>query len=157
MQSKRNVAETLVRVGSGNTGHFSAGQDVPVLGAASYPMPGGAPVQDIQYKPSGMIFDLRPVVRDDVIDLGVTQQISDFVKTTTGVNNSPTLSKREVETTLSLQDGDVVVLGGLSQDKQTGSHSGLSFLPALLHSKGSENAKSEILLVLQLQKIFTFR
>ena len=99
-----------------------------------------------------MFFDLRPVVRDDVVDLDVTQQISNFVKTETGVNNSPTLIKREVKTSLSLQDCDVVVLGGLAEEKETGSKSGLSFVPAFLQSRGHENSKSEILLVLQLQK-----
>ena len=53
------MSKASLRVGSGKTGHFSAGQDVPVLGAVSYPTPGCAPVQDIQYKPSGMIFDLH--------------------------------------------------------------------------------------------------
>ncbi|MFZ3002126.1 MAG: type II secretory pathway protein [Undibacterium umbellatum] len=147
------ISKASVRVGSGDTGRFNSGQEVPVLGAVSYPTGAGQAVQDVQYRNSGVTFEVKPSVRDQVVDLRVKQQISDFVSTTTGVNNSPTLNKREVETTLSLQDGDVVVLGGLSQDKQTGSHSGLSFLPAFLQSKGSENAKSEIVLVLQLQKL----
>ena len=147
------ISKASVRVGSGDTGRFNSGQEVPVLGAVSYPTGAGQAVQDVQYRNSGVTFEVKPSVRDLVVDLRVKQQISDFVSTTTGVNNSPTLNKREVETTLSLQDGDVVVLGGLSQDKQTGSHSGLSFLPAFLKSKGSENSKSEILLVLQLQKL----
>lgn len=147
------ISKASVRVGSGDTGRFNSGQEVPVLGAVSYPTGAGQAVQDVQYRNSGVTFEVKPSVRDQVVDLRVKQQISDFVSTTTGVNNSPTLNKREVETTLSLQDGDVVVLGGLSQDKQTGSHSGLSFLPAFLHSKGTENTKSEILLVLQLQKL----
>lgn len=147
------ISKASVRVASGDTGRFNSGQEVPVLGAVSYPSGAGQAVQDVQYRNSGVTFEVKPNVRDQVVDLKVRQQISDFVTTTTGVNNSPTLNKREVETSLSLQDGDVVVLGGLSQDKQTGSHSGLSFLPAFLQSKGSENTKSEILLVLQLQKL----
>ncbi|MFZ6678709.1 hypothetical protein [Undibacterium sp. Tian12W] len=110
-------------------------------------------VQDVQYRNSGVSFEAKPSVRGEVVDLKVRQQISDFVTTTTGVNNSPTLNKREVETSLSLQDGDVMILGGLSQDKQTGSHSGRPLLPAFLHSKGGENTKSEIMLALQLQEI----
>ncbi|MFZ6678707.1 hypothetical protein [Undibacterium sp. Tian12W] len=113
-------------------GRFNSGQEVLVLGAVSYPSGAG---QDVQYRNSGVTFEDKPNIRDEVVDLKVRQQISDFVTTTTGVNNSPTLNKREVETSLSLQDGDVVVLGGLSQDKQSGSHSGLSFLPAFLQSK----------------------
>lgn len=147
------ISKASVRVASGDTGRFNSGQEVPVLGAVSYPSGAGQAVQDVQYRNSGVTFEVRPNVRDQVVDLRVKQQISDFVTTTTGVNNSPTLNKREVETSLSLQDGDVVVLGGLSQDKQTGSHSGLSFLPAFMQSRAGENAKSEILLVLQLQKL----
>ncbi len=147
------INKASVRVASGDTGRFNSGQEVPVLGAVSYPSGAGQAVQDVQYRNSGVTFEVKPNVRDEVVDLKVRQQISDFVSTTTGVNNSPTLNKREAETSLSLQDGDVVLLGGLSQDKQSCSHSGLSFLPTFLQSKGGENFKSEILLVIQLQRL----
>lgn len=147
------ISNPSVRVNSGDVGTFISGDEVPVLGAVSYPSGGGQAVQDVQYRNSGVTFRVKPTVRDSVVDLNVKQQISDFIKTTTGVNSSPTLSKREVETTLSLQDGDVVVLGGLTQDKRTGSRTGLSFVPAFFHSKGNETAKTEILLVLQLTKL----
>lgn len=88
-----------------------------------------------------------------MIELVIGQQLSDFIKTNTGVNNSPTLTKRELKTTVGLQDGDVIVLGGLAEDKTSSSRDGLSFLPSFLHTRGHEVSGAEILLVLQVQTV----
>lgn len=147
------VSTPSLRVRSGGSGRFTVGQDVPVLGAITYPGNGQAPIQSVEYRSSGVIFDLQPQVRDDVVDLSVSQQLSNFVATETGVNNSPTLIKREVKTALSLADGDVVVLGGLAENKESAGRNGLSFVPAWLRSKSNESSKTEILLILQLTRI----
>jgi len=147
------VSTPSLRVRSGGSGRFTVGQDVPVLGAVTYPGNGQPPVQSVEYRSSGVIFDLQPEVREAVVNLNVSQQVSNFVATDTGVNNSPTLIKREVKTALTLADGDIVVLGGLAENKESAGRSGLSFIPSWLHSKTNESSKTEILLVLQLTKI----
>jgi len=146
------VSTPSLRVRSGAMGSFTVGQDVPVLGAVNY-QNNGTPVQSVEYKSSGVIFNVSPTVHENNIDLNVTQQMSNFVTTETGVNSSPTLIKREVKTALSMADGDVVVLGGLAENKEAGGSSGFSFLPSWTKSKHSNTSKSEILLVLQLNKL----
>jgi type II secretory pathway component GspD/PulD (secretin) len=74
-------------------------------------------------------------------------------KTTTGVNNSPTLNKREITTQITAKDGDLIVLGGLDEDKSGNDSSGISFLPDWMRSKGSETTKTQILLILQVQRL----
>jgi len=103
----------VLRVVSGGIGRFTVGQDVPVLGAVTYPGNGGAPVQSVEYRSSGVIFDIQPVIHDGGVDLTVMQQVSNFVKTDTGVNSSPTLIKRELKTALSVTDGELVVMAVL--------------------------------------------
>jgi general secretion pathway protein D len=147
------VSSPSLRIRSGATGRFSVGQEVPVLGALSYPQGAGQAVQSVEYRSSGVIFDLHPQVRDAVVDLSISQQLSNFVNTTTGVNKSPTLIKRAVETAVSMADGDIIVLGGLTENKETGSSSGFSFLPSFLRSKQADKSRSEILLILQMSKI----
>ncbi len=149
------VSSPSLRIQSGARGVFSVGQEVPVLGALSFPQGAGQAVQSVEYRSSGVIFDIRPTVRDAVIELAISQQLSDFIKTTTGVNNSPTLTKRELKTTVGLQDGDVIVLGGLAENKSSRSRDGLSFMPNFLHTQGHEESGAEILLVLQVQRIGT--
>jgi type II secretory pathway component GspD/PulD (secretin) len=147
------VSSPSLRVRSGGSGRFSVGQEVPVLGALTFVGNGQAPVQSVEYRSSGVIFDLQPLVREAVVDLTVMQQVSSFVATDTGVNGSPTLIKREVKTALSMADGDIVVLGGLAENKSSAGRNGLSFLPSFLHAKSNESSRSEILLILQLTKI----
>ncbi len=149
----KTISAPSLRVRSGASGKFSVGQEVPVLGAVSYPGNGNAPVQSVEYRSSGVIFDLSPVVRDAVVDLTVQQQLSNFVVTQTGVNNSPTLTKREVRTSLSVSDGDVVIIGGLAEDRESSGRVGFSFLPDWMKSDTGQKSKSEILLVLQVSKI----
>lgn len=147
------VSKASMRVASGSIGHSSYGQEVPVLGSVSYPSGAGQAVQDVQYRSSGVIFDVRPIVRQSVVDLDVTQQLSDFVQTNTGVNNSPTLNKREVKTSLTLSDGDVVIIGGLNTNKQTNTSSRFSFLPNWMSAKSKELQNTEIVLVLHISFI----
>lgn len=147
------VSSPSIRVRSGSPARFSVGQEVPVLGAVSYPGNGQQPVQSVEYRPSGVIFELTPQVRDNAVDVALLQQVSNFVNTTTGVNNSPTLIKRELKTDVSLADGDVIVLGGMTETKDAEGNTGLSFLPSFMRSKTESKSKSEILLVLQLTRI----
>jgi type II secretory pathway component GspD/PulD (secretin) len=148
----KSVSSAFLRVKSGATARFSVGSDVPVLGAVQIDR-NGNPVQSVEYKPSGVIFDLMPQIRSSTIDLTINQQLSSFIPTTTGVNNSPTLIKRELSTTIGAENDDVIVLGGLDDEKNSQDNSGLSFLPAFLKSRGGESAKTEILLVLHVKKI----
>ena len=146
------MSSPSLRIRSGAQGTFSVGQDVPVLGAVSYTSTGQA-VQSVEYRSSGVIFNILPTVRESVIDLAIDQQLSNFAQTTTGVNGSPTLTKRALKTSVGLQDGDLIVLGGLTENKESDTRDGPSFLPRFLHTTGKENSQSEILLVLQVQRL----
>ncbi|BEV17555.1 type II secretory pathway, component PulD [Herbaspirillum sp. DW155] len=152
--SRFNVVSTpSLRVTSGETGHLVVGQDVPVLSQVSYGGNGNTPLQSVEYRSSGVIFDLQPIVRESIVDLDLTQQVSNFVSTNTGVNASPTLIKREIKTALSMEDGELVVIGGVAEDKNSNSRSGISFLPKFFQSTNFSNTKTEILLILKLTRI----
>jgi general secretion pathway protein D len=146
------VTSPNLRVASGKHGRLNVGQSVPVIGAVSYPNAGGAPVQSVAYEDAGVIFDVLPVVKGEVTDADVTIEISDFVKTSTGVNNSPTKNTRKFETSMQLADGEVIVTGGLSQSKNSRVRNGVSFLPAFMDGQTWGDSKSDIVLVLQITK-----
>ncbi|EGH3449173.1 type II secretion system protein GspD [Salmonella enterica] len=145
------VSSPQLRVRNGSKASFSVGSDVPVLGQVSYV--DGRPVQSIDYRSSGVIFNVQPQIRAATIDLNIHQQLSNFAKTETGVNNSPTLIKREVNTDVSLKDGDIILLGGLAENKDSNADTGLSFLPSWFGTTATEKAKTDIIIVLQARKI----
>jgi type II secretory pathway component GspD/PulD (secretin) len=126
---------------------------VPTLGAVTVPQGGAQAVQSIEYRSSGVILELSPTVREDSVEVLVDQQISDFARTETGVNNSPTLTKRSLTTTITAADSELIVLGGLTQNKNSSGRSGLSILPKFMHSSNGSDTRTEILLLLQISKL----
>lgn len=147
------VSSPSLRVRSGQQGRFVVGDDVPILDSLSFPQGAGQAVQSVRYQSSGVIFQITPKVRDGSVDVDLSQTMSSFVNTTTGVNNSPTLSKRQMDTSITVDDGDLIVLGGLTESKDSATSSGPSFLPSFFRTKTESNSKSEVLLILQLTKI----
>ncbi len=147
------LSNPTIRVASGKNAVFTVGEDVPVLGSISYSPNSSVPIQAVDYRSSGVIFDISPVIHDLSIDVAVNQEISSFVNTTTGVNNSPTLTKRQIKTFVSLQNDDVVVIGGLKENKNSAGKSGLKFLPDFMKSKSSDSTSSEIILFLKLHRV----
>lgn len=147
------VSTPRVRVKSGQQARLVVGQDVPTLGAVTIPQGGAQAVQSVDYRSSGVILGLSPIVRDEGVELLVDQQISDFARTETGVNNSPTLTKRSLSTTVNAADGELIVLGGLTQEKNSENSSGLSFLPKFMRSDSHDDSRTELLLLLQVDRV----
>lgn len=146
------VSSPTLRVKSGKSGAFSVGSDVPVLSNVSYE--NGRSIQSVEYRSSGVIFNIEPVIKKNLIDLRIEQQLSNFVKTDTGVNNTPTLIKRDLVTGVTVNDGDVIVLGGLAQNKFNDTQTGFSFFPKGFFTGSSKSSeKTDIVILLQVKKV----
>lgn len=144
------VSSPQLRVSDGAKSRLMVGSETPVLGAVT--VNNGSSQQSVEYRSSGVIFELQPSIYSDRAEFQITQQISDFQRTTTGVEGSPTLVKRELSTTVGVSSGDVIVLGGLQQEREASGSSGLSWLP-LFGSKASDSQKTEVLLLMEAQRI----
>lgn len=127
------MSSPSLRIRSGAEGSFSVGQNVPVLGAVSYSSNGMA-VQSATYRSRGVLFNVAPVIREGVIDLAIDQQLSNFVATTTAVNELSTLTRRALKTSVGMPDDDLIVLGSLTENKESGSQ-GRAYLLAALPSQ----------------------
>ncbi|EGN7773906.1 type II secretion system protein GspD [Salmonella enterica subsp. enterica serovar Muenster] len=144
------VSSPALRARSGAAASFAVGSDVPVLGNVSYQ--GDSSVQSVEYRSSGVIFNVYPEVRENMIDLTLSQELSNFAKTETGVNNSPTLIKRSIQTSVSVQDGDIIMIGGLADTKDNSTDTSLSFLP-MFGTKGTDKSKTDIVIILQAKRV----
>jgi type II secretory pathway component GspD/PulD (secretin) len=145
------VTSPSARSRSGKSARFVSGAQVPVLGSIVTNQ-SGSTQQSYDRIESGTILEVSPVVHDRNIDVDIFQQVSSFVSTQIGLNAPPTLNKRELRTSLSVEDGELVVIAGLNESKEDESKSGLSFLPFSL-AKSSSNNSSELLLVLELKRL----
>lgn len=145
------ISEPSLRIQANKTATLTVGADVPTLGSVTYQ--DGQPVQSVVYRSSGLIFELTPEIYENSITLTVRQEMSNFGETANGVNGSPTLTKREIKTTITAIDGETVILGGLNETKNTGSKAGLSFLPDFFGSKSNTSDQTEIILSLDIKKV----
>ncbi|CAG0973552.1 Secretin OutD [Rhodocyclaceae bacterium] len=145
------VSKPQVRVRSGGAARFSVGAVTPVATGAVLDR-NGNPIQQIEYRPSGIVLTAKPKVRPGGVELDVTQEISSYVQTTTGVNATPTLNQRLVDTSLTLQPGEVVILAGLDQKQESGHEDRVPLLNWAF-GQGKETRKTELIMFLEVERI----
>lgn len=148
----KSLARPEIRLASGAQGRVSVGDETPVLGAVTT-QAGGSATQSIEYRPSGHILTVTPTILAEGVELVINQQSSSFVQTTTGVNVSPTLLKREVSTRVMVDPGAFVVLGGLQENRSGGDVAGPRWFPDWAKKKSDDSNETELLLVLHVQKV----
>lgn len=139
------ISSPFVRVRNGSRGRFQSGQDVPVQGEILF-NPNGQSSQSVRYVSSGVILDVSVLIRGDSIDLDLVQTVSSFVKTQVGDQINPTLNKRELTSNLSVRDGEIVILGGLSDTTKEESRQGLF---GWNFAKSHAKTESQLVLILQ--------
>ena len=140
------ISSPVIRVLDSETGSFVVGSDVPVLGAES--IDNGIRTRSIDYRSAGVIFKIKPVITSSGVKVNVSSELSDFVRTETGVNDTPTLLKRLVDSTVYVGDGSLVILGGLSESKNNKNDQSVFGLPSWIFGKSHKFEKSDILLLL---------
>ena len=129
-QNKARILSTpRVMARNGETATIQVGQEVPIITSqqsTTGTTPGTTGVlQTIQYRSTGVILKVRPVIFAGRVELDVQQEVSSAASTTTGVNVSPTFSTRKIDTKVSIRDGATVALGGLISRNESGGDSGV--------------------------------
>jgi general secretion pathway protein D len=97
------------------------GQNVPFV-TGQYTNTGGGttpanPFQTIERKDVGLTLKVKPQISEGgALVLQIFQESSSVVATSATSSNGPTTNKRSIETTAVVDDGEIIVLGGLVQD-----------------------------------------
>jgi len=132
------ISAPKLMVLNNQTASIEVGEQVPILtGSATSTLTSGAPVvNSIDYRDTGIILKVTPRVNSSgVVLLDMAQEVSAVVSaTTTATINSPTISTRKIATSVSVQDGEIIALGGLISDSRNdvnGGLPGLSHIPVL--------------------------
>lgn len=148
----RVVATPNVVALSGSPARMNAGSQVPTIGSIAL-SENGVPIQSVVYRDSGVILEVLPKVRGDLIELSVRQERSSFINTTTGVSDSPTLNTASTTASVVLASGESVLLAGLNEEREGLSKRGIFF--GLLGSKKREKSTSELAVVIEAELVQT--
>ncbi|GAB3258148.1 type II secretion system protein GspD [Chitinimonas naiadis] len=148
--SRFSILDTsTLRIVSGKQGQLNVGQDVPVLGQITTDNTGKA-LQSVTYRPSGLILSIKPVKVGNTVHANVHQTLSSFAVTKTSNIDSPTLLKRDLETDLTAEFGELVIIGGLDEQQVTKASGGLL---GWRFSNSNTSSKTTLLLLLQFNRV----
>jgi len=99
----------------------------------------------IQYRDTGVILTVTPRVNiSGMVIMDITQDVNDVSQTTTSGIDSPTINQRRIQTTVAVNSGDSIALGGLIREGTADSKSGipgLRNLPGIGWLFGSETTR----------------
>ena len=136
------------------------GQNVPFV-TGSFTSTGtstSSPFQTIERKDVGITLRIKPQIGENGTVRMTIFQESSSVATTTAVgtdNAGPTTNKRSIDSTIVVDDGQIVVLGGLIEDTYSTTRSkvpllgDIPFLGALFRSETRERKKTNLMVFLR--------
>jgi general secretion pathway protein D len=108
------------------------GDQVPIQTSATTNTSGGSSpliTNNIQYRDTGVILTVRPRVNSGgLVVLDVQQSVAQPKANTVSGIDSPTISQREIKSSVAVKDRDTLALGGLIQDRRLQSVSGIPWL-----------------------------
>ena len=114
------------------------------------------PFQTIERKDVGLTLKVKPQISENgTVKLTIFQEVSSVQASTINAPNGPTTNKRTIESNVLVDDGSVVVLGGLLQDEFTGSGdkvpgvSDVPFFGNLFKSEARSRKKTNLMVFLR--------
>jgi general secretion pathway protein D len=137
---------------------IQVGDEVPTISQSQTGTGGGVVgnvIQNIQYRDTGIILHVKPRVNPGgLVTMEVSQEVSTPVTTEIEEINSPTIQTRKIESTVAVQSGQTVVLGGLIRDKRAGAKGGvpglykIPVIGALFGESANESERVELVIVI---------
>ena len=128
-----NNQEASMRVGdqvpilTGQYGNFTGGSTT-VTGNPVY-----SSFNSVQYRDTGVLLNVRPRVNaGGLVTLDIIQSVSNVDKSQQSKEiNSPTISQRQIKSSVAVKNGETLVLGGLIREDNAISRSGIPLLMEL--------------------------
>ncbi|MDP2827028.1 MAG: type II secretion system secretin GspD [Sulfuricellaceae bacterium] len=157
--SKLNIiASPHIMVKDNHTAKIQVGDQVPTVSQTQSGITGGITpnvISSIQYLNTGVILSVTPRINaGGLVTMEINQEVSLATKTTSSGIDSPTISKRTAQSTLTIQNNETMVLGGLILDKSSNGSSGIPFLSeiplvgGLFGSQQFKDDRTELVMVI---------
>ena len=108
------------------------GENVPfVTGSYSNSNNAGTvnPFTTVERKDVGLMLRVKPQINENgTVKMVIYQETSAVKEDTAKASNGPTTTKRTIESTILVEDGSIIVLGGLLEDRFTGNQQKVPYL-----------------------------
>lgn len=154
----RVISSPKLMVLNNQTASLEVGDQVPILtGSAVSTIGSNAPiVNSIDYRDTGIILKITPRVNSSgLVLLDLAQEVSGVVPSTGNGVNSPTISTRRIATSVAVQDGQTLALGGLFSSSRTDGKNGVPYLVripvlgSLFGDRQGDHERTELIVLLR--------
>ena len=134
------------------------GDQVPITTqSATSVLSTGAPiVNSVSYKDTGVILSITPRINESGrVLLDIEQEVSSVVQTTSSGIDLPTIRQRKIKTSVVVNDGDALVLGGMIQESKSVGRSQIPILGDIplfgnaASSKDNAIGKTELVILIR--------
>ncbi|MCP8687235.1 type II secretion system secretin GspD [Marinobacterium sedimentorum] len=151
------VSSPTLMVLDNHTAEIKVGDQVPIQTSSTTNTSSdlGNTTSTIQYRDTGVLLEVTPRVNaGGMVVLDITQEVNDVDRTTSSGIDSPTIIQRRVNTSVAVQSGETLVLGGLIKENRTYSGEGIPYLrhvPLLgwaFGSRGKSTQRTELVVMI---------
>lgn len=125
---------------------LQVGDQVPVItqSAVSIDNPNAPVVNSVQFRDTGILLTVTPRINDgQTVILDVSQEVSNAVPTVTSGIDAPTIQQRRFDSTVSVEDGNTLALGGLISSTKSQGNTGIPILKDIPMLGNAFSAKSD--------------
>jgi len=127
--SRINVLSSpALMVLNNETATIRVGDEVPIATRSSVSNidPNAPTVNEIEYRDTGVLLNVTPRVNvGGMVTMDIDQEVSNVTETTTSTLDSPTIGQRRITSSVAVDSGETIVLGGLIREQEATRESGI--------------------------------
>jgi general secretion pathway protein D len=151
------ISSPSLTVMDNKTAVLQIGDEVPITtqSAVSVLTTGAPVVNSITYKDTGVILSITPRINESGrVLLDIEQEVSTVANTTSSGIDSPTIRQRRIKTSVVVNSGEPLALGGMIQDSKTVTRNQIPILgdiPGIgnaFSQKDNTVAKTELIIII---------
>jgi general secretion pathway protein D len=151
------LSSPKVMVLDNKTATLQIGDQIPVVtsNVQSVAAAGAPVVQTVQYFDTGVILKVTPQVNSGgLVTLDINQEVSNVASGASAAGTSPTIQQRKINSSIAIQSGEAVVLGGLIRDSKTNNTAGIPLLSDIpgagevFKTHDNDHERTELILII---------
>ena len=140
---------------------INVGNEVPTLNSTVVVSGSGAAVQSVGTRNTGVTLNVMAQINPSgIVTLIINQEVSAPTPPSTGGIQSPSFSKRTVQTQITMQNGDTIAIGGIINESESSSSSGIPmlnkipYIGALFGNRSTSKDRTELIVFMTPHVIF---
>ncbi len=151
------ISTPRILVLSNESAELQVGDQVPIITQTAVGLNNDSRVlNSVQYRDTGVVLSVTPrVTESGRMFIEIAQEVSEVSGTTSSEIDSPTIQQRRLSTRIQVEDGQLVVLGGLLRSSRSLGDTGVPYLSripalgALFRTRDTTERQTELVMFLR--------